>query len=312
MSLPESLRQLAARFRNHVDRWRDFRHVLLWADVVPSMLDLEVLDDIIRFIPFPLPFAQLQLSMTLNAEGIPVPLTSEGTEINNILGHEAISYSGCYAGKCHVTFSDWVVSRYSISLDARHCHVFHGPDRAAFPVFVELARDATKLLVDAGRLSAQPKPDSPMLSVAENHWSDRLMDFVHSLALEKPHGYLLYTDRTDHLKGHKLPSGITASELRVFEAVAMALEIVAADCEAPPKGASSKSKSKPKCAGGRPKDTDVEEDRRIAEAWNSGSHASLEDLASAKGKSKYEVQRALDRHRKRAGKTPLGKFRQGP
>jgi len=64
--------------------------------------------------------------------------------------------------------------------------------------------------------------------------------------------------------------------------------------------------------GGRPSDTDPMEDRRIAEAWETGRYGSLEDLARAFHKTKPEVKRALDRHRHREpdGKTRPRKPRQ--
>ena len=54
--------------------------------------------------------------------------------------------------------------------------------------------------------------------------------------------------------------------------------------------------------GGRPADTDIVEDRRIAEAWKTGQYGSLEDLANAFGKRKPDVRKSLDRHRKRASR----------
>jgi hypothetical protein len=64
--------------------------------------------------------------------------------------------------------------------------------------------------------------------------------------------------------------------------------------------------------GGRPSDTSAKEDRRIAEAWETGRYASYEALAQALGKTKREVSLAIDRvrHRKRAGKPDAGKPRQ--
>jgi hypothetical protein len=74
-----------------------------------------------------------------------------------------------------------------------------------------------------------------------------------------------------------------------------------------------KSKIKKK---GRPPDTDLAKDRRIYEAWKTGSCASYEDLRKSLGlSSKSEVKQALDRHRKRlgsAGKKPPRKPRQEP
>jgi hypothetical protein len=57
---------------------------------------------------------------------------------------------------------------------------------------------------------------------------------------------------------------------------------------------------------GRPPDTDAKEDRRIAQAWKTGTYSSLEDLAQALGKKKEEVKRALDRHRHRDRKKGSG------
>jgi hypothetical protein len=61
---------------------------------------------------------------------------------------------------------------------------------------------------------------------------------------------------------------------------------------------------------GRPTDTDVKEDRRIATAWKTRQYESYEELAAALGKSKSEVKRALDRHRHRVGKTASRKSSQ--
>jgi hypothetical protein len=61
---------------------------------------------------------------------------------------------------------------------------------------------------------------------------------------------------------------------------------------------------------GRPADTDPVADRRIAEAWRTRRHESHQALGDAIGITKREVQMALDRHRKRVGKTPHRKSRQ--
>jgi hypothetical protein len=61
---------------------------------------------------------------------------------------------------------------------------------------------------------------------------------------------------------------------------------------------------------GRPTDTNEAEDRRIADAWKTKRYKSLKDLATTFGKTKPEIQKALDRHRHRAGKTKGGKSRQ--
>lgn len=53
---------------------------------------------------------------------------------------------------------------------------------------------------------------------------------------------------------------------------------------------------------GRPSDTDLKEDKRLYEAWKSGGHGSLEDLATQESKSKRDIHLAIDRHRKRIGR----------
>jgi hypothetical protein len=93
-----------------------------------------------------------------------------------------------------------------------------------------LAKAAVKLLVDANRIPDEPKPDCRWEVVAENHYVGRLMEFVHSLALEKRHGSSLHTERSNSLKGRRLAPDVTVSELEAFEAVALALEIVAEEC----------------------------------------------------------------------------------
>jgi len=59
--------------------------------------------------------------------------------------------------------------------------------------------------------------------------------------------------------------------------------------------------------GGRPRDTDAKQDKRIADAWQTGRFAGYDDLARELGKTKRDVRMALDRHRKRAGKTRRSK-----
>jgi hypothetical protein len=50
---------------------------------------------------------------------------------------------------------------------------------------------------------------------------------------------------------------------------------------------------------GRPADTNEKEDRRIADAWDSGQHKTYEDLASILHIPKRDVELAIDRDRKR-------------
>ena len=62
--------------------------------------------------------------------------------------------------------------------------------------------------------------------------------------------------------------------------------------------------------GGRRSDTDTKLDRRITEAWQTKTYESLEALAVSFRMCKDDVRRALDRQRKRAGKTPPRNRRQ--
>ena len=62
--------------------------------------------------------------------------------------------------------------------------------------------------------------------------------------------------------------------------------------------------------GGRPVGTDPVADRRIVEAWATGTYRSYEDCAIALGKETLEVSRAIDRHRHRDGKTKSQKSSQ--
>lgn len=58
--------------------------------------------------------------------------------------------------------------------------------------------------------------------------------------------------------------------------------------------------------GGRPRHTDYDEDRRVADAWKTGNYKSHADLATAMRMTRRKVKLALDRQRKRAklpGKT---------
>jgi hypothetical protein len=60
---------------------------------------------------------------------------------------------------------------------------------------------------------------------------------------------------------------------------------------------------------GRPPDTDVNQDRRLFEAWRSGKHESLEALGNTFMMTKLEVKWALDRHRKRLKSDGSGQAR---
>jgi len=83
-------------------------------------------------------------------------------------------------------------------------------------------------------------------------------------------------------------------------------------CEVTSKEDSANSDNGQVAALGRPKkrgrkiDTDVDEDRRIFQAWDTGCYKVKSDLARELGKSTKHVKRAIDRHRKRARGQPLG------
>jgi hypothetical protein len=90
-----------------------------------------------------------------------------------------------------------------------------------------------------------------------------------------------------------------ADQMSMNEAVA----ILTGGLKTPPK--------KPRRPGGRPSDTDPKDDRRIAEAWQSKRYITVAELATCLGKPLQEVRKALDRHRKRAGKSRRKKLGQG-
>jgi hypothetical protein len=54
--------------------------------------------------------------------------------------------------------------------------------------------------------------------------------------------------------------------------------------------------------GGRPRDTDEKADERVSDAWRSGHYKTYEELGNVMNKSKEEIERAIDRHRKRLGR----------
>jgi len=59
--------------------------------------------------------------------------------------------------------------------------------------------------------------------------------------------------------------------------------------------AGSKAVQKP----GRPPDVDVDGDRKIYDAWQSGRYKTFAELAVALNRSVRDVKKAIDRHRKR-------------
>jgi hypothetical protein len=50
---------------------------------------------------------------------------------------------------------------------------------------------------------------------------------------------------------------------------------------------------------GRPRDTNLKEDKRVFDAWQTRQHMTYADLARALGKGEREVKAAIDRERKR-------------
>jgi len=58
-------------------------------------------------------------------------------------------------------------------------------------------------------------------------------------------------------------------------------------------------KEKPKNKRGRPSDTNKKEDKNIFQAWETGQYENYEQLANEFHKTKYEIERIIDRHRKR-------------
>jgi hypothetical protein len=70
----------------------------------------------------------------------------------------------------------------------------------------------------------------------------------------------------------------------------------------PPPAAGPKPEAegaKPRPRRGRKPDTDPKADQRVADAWETGSYTTYADCAKALGMTRRQVERALDRHRKR-------------
>jgi hypothetical protein len=65
------------------------------------------------------------------------------------------------------------------------------------------------------------------------------------------------------------------------------------------KGQRKRARRESKARPGRPADTDPKKDEKIYDAWKSGHYKTYEDLARDLGKTKYQIETAVDRHRKR-------------
>jgi hypothetical protein len=78
---------------------------------------------------------------------------------------------------------------------------------------------------------------------------------------------------------------------------------VALPAQTPPKNQTSDmrelSKVKPKGKPGRKPDTDLKEERRIVDAWQTGQYKTYDECAAALHKGKREIARSIDNHRHR-------------
>lgn len=116
-------------------------------------------------------------------------------------------------------------------------HLFYGyaSEKGAegFTTFCVLARLAVTFLTEAGKLSSEVEPDESWPVVVQNHWSRRLMCFVHALAQATKPGAILKAFICHSMNGRSLPDGVVGSELAfgIFEAAAMALEMTAEELE---------------------------------------------------------------------------------
>jgi hypothetical protein len=103
----------------------------------------------------------------------------------------------------------------------------------------------------------------------------------------------------EQLRGLLLRQGIRADDLATLTVGAILATLnpvppAASDTLSSPPAPAEKAHRR-----GRPADTDPEADRRLYEHWQSGCFITLHDLAERFGKKKRDVERALDRHRKR-------------
>jgi hypothetical protein len=99
------------------------------------------------------------------------------------------------------------------------------------------------------------------------------------------------------LFAHDQDSRYWAGALRAVERATV--QVPKTDVRRDRSGAGQGEGERPKRPRGRKHDTDPKADKRIFDAWQSGSHQTYAELAGTLGMREREVKLAIDRHRKR-------------
>jgi hypothetical protein len=111
-----------------------------------------------------------------------------------------------------------------------------------------------------------------------------------------PKSGLRYVDKFPHRGFHIFPTSTWLAEMMALRQ--LAFEKTSRE---PSPTIAAKSWNEGSRRGRKP-DSDPEADEQVWDAWNSGEHKDYEQLGHALGKAKGEIERALDRHRKRIKK----------
>jgi hypothetical protein len=174
-----------------------------------------------------------------------------------------------------------------------------GVDRflSEFPLRIPMPRPVIQIANLCGRLS----PDPIILPGGSDRWARTLhwLAWAGEVMAIRP---LCYKEGLRSECEYSLDPGLSLGSIidNLFLRSSLALDWIAVRMGlislAP---GIRRAKSRPKRRG-RPVDTDVAEDRRIADAWETRRYRSLEELATAFRTNKDAVKAALDRHRKRA------------
>jgi hypothetical protein len=107
---------------------------------------------------------------------------------------------------------------------------------------------------------------------------------------------LRFMDKYPHQGFHVSPTSTWLAQMKALRQVAV--EPTSGNLS-PTSTAEVKSKRSNR---GRKPDTDPKADEQVWNAWRTGEHKTLQQLGSALEKDKKEVERAIDRHRKRIEK----------
>jgi hypothetical protein len=176
----------------------------------------------------------------------------------------------------------------------------------AWEIFKPLAREAGSHLPSSIRKAMPVEPhDAPGIWYTFLFWCAETQDFK-NVVTPKGHEYIyrplsnsVFKDSADAKEMCRLATDDPCLPPR--------LQSDGGQSEDASEEGGSNVKKKPRKRG-RPIDTDLDEDRRISEAWDTGQHKSYVALARERGKNekKQDITRAIDRHRKRSDRRSTG------